>query len=287
MSTVIIKEGVSKELKTLLRGYYDVDYYTTADIELFMGDTKIDDVISLEYSIVNNKTPIYGAFSRYYDAVAKGNIIIKGSIGIVFKRTNYLSYLYSKHMDTTPYKLVLSPQKDNEEIVYELIKNYKDYKTAYEYFDQGLKTFMNALFNGDFETVKSIYNAERFKAVANNKRLEIYDAILKDYFWGGGIFKTLAGKENKIGVDEELTYKKRADELDTVVEGVAYGMEYSYIIPGFEIYITYGYNDRFRMTKTMKVINDVHIISEAQSLQVVDEPVVEIYEFFARNIDHT
>lgn len=66
------------------------DYFSNADVHLYFGNVFVDDIISLNFTLEEQIRPIYGYHSYTYDAVARGNRIIRGEFSINFTSVGYL-----------------------------------------------------------------------------------------------------------------------------------------------------------------------------------------------------
>ena len=69
---------------------YDNEYYTSSQAALYIGDVLIDEVVSLQYQQIHQKTPIYGYASQLFDATSAGHILVQGQLSINFKEQGYL-----------------------------------------------------------------------------------------------------------------------------------------------------------------------------------------------------
>lgn len=78
-----------EKVDTRSASYWE-DYYCGSDVVVLIGDTWVDDIITIQYTNTNNKSPIYGYMSEEFDAVAKGTRIIQGQFAIAFKEIGYL-----------------------------------------------------------------------------------------------------------------------------------------------------------------------------------------------------
>lgn len=77
----------------MARSVYKTHYYSGGQAQVYYDDVFLDEISSLNFTTVTNKTPFYGYSSTYFDTVAKGNILIQGSFVINFVTTNYLSII--------------------------------------------------------------------------------------------------------------------------------------------------------------------------------------------------
>jgi hypothetical protein len=81
--------------------YWD-EYSCGSDVGIFIGDRWVDDVITIQYTLTNNKSPVYGYMSENMDAVAKGTRIVQGQFAIAFREMGYLVNIlneYTKKMN--------------------------------------------------------------------------------------------------------------------------------------------------------------------------------------------
>jgi hypothetical protein len=92
-------------------------YYAGADVNIFFNDTWLDEVVNIQYQIVENTMPFFGYASYTWNTVAKGSRSIQGSFTINFKKAGYLLTLlkefksgnqiippaesYTSHLDNT------------------------------------------------------------------------------------------------------------------------------------------------------------------------------------------
>jgi hypothetical protein len=69
-------------------------YYSGSTIVLYMGNKLLlDECAFISYDLQQNKRPIYGYASQYWDAIAKGTILVQGSLGINYFDNKYLFVL--------------------------------------------------------------------------------------------------------------------------------------------------------------------------------------------------
>lgn len=57
---------------------YSFDYFSGSQIKLVVGEVTLDEVFALEYSLQQNKVPVYGYASQYFNAVASGTVLVTG-----------------------------------------------------------------------------------------------------------------------------------------------------------------------------------------------------------------
>ena len=78
------KDGYSFDSAFLKR------YYSTLDAEVYFGNSFVEDVVDINWSITQSQMPLFGFNSYVYDEVALGSRIIQGQFVINFTSPNYL-----------------------------------------------------------------------------------------------------------------------------------------------------------------------------------------------------
>jgi hypothetical protein len=68
-------------------------YFTTTQARLYVGNVFLDEVNYVQFVLQDNKVPVYGYRSRYYDALAQGKSLVQGQLGINFVSEGYIRTL--------------------------------------------------------------------------------------------------------------------------------------------------------------------------------------------------
>ena len=66
------------------------EYFSGSQASIFIGEIWVDDILDWQCSVGANAMPIYGYGSTFYDHVASGQVLVKGSFTINFREPNYL-----------------------------------------------------------------------------------------------------------------------------------------------------------------------------------------------------
>ena len=272
---------------------YPYDYYAGTDCKIFFGDIWVDDIITIQYTCEQSKTPIYGYASQNFDAIAKGQIIVQGSLAIAFKETGYLNIIQA----------TLEAQRaDATQIIKAKIDEYQTTaKAGLARYVPGLNVIGDAATQPDVsftyspngtpqiirqqQTIESILvDKKSSTSLAVSKTIgvesksrdfEDFAEILEDSIWGDSNGKAFS-LENKL---------KRADEFDYNPNGgitTAKGRSYSDVL---NIMLTFGDINDYRAEHTITVLNDVHFISTSMVVSPNGDPIGEIYNFIARDIN--
>ena len=76
------------------------EYFSGCDVSIYFGDTWVDEIVSLNFAMVEQLQPIYGYNSLVYDDMAKGTRIVQGSFRLNFKESGYLRNVLKKYTQT-------------------------------------------------------------------------------------------------------------------------------------------------------------------------------------------
>lgn len=69
---------------------YASQYFTGTQASIWVGDIWIDEVFGIQFSASQSVLPIYGYASAFFDAVAKGKVLVYGAFEINFIDEGYL-----------------------------------------------------------------------------------------------------------------------------------------------------------------------------------------------------
>lgn len=70
--------------------HYSANYYSGSDIRIYFGDTWIDEITNIDFTLQEQVAPIFGYASFTWDRVARGSRYVSGTFSINFKETAYL-----------------------------------------------------------------------------------------------------------------------------------------------------------------------------------------------------
>lgn len=281
-----------------------ISHNSGTDCKVFYGDIWVDDVVSIQYTVNQSKTPIYGYAAQNYNAVAKGRVIVNGMLTIAFKETGYLNLI----------QRVAETQKNN---AYKVIKRKVDVlqsKSEHRLakFDPSLTyigdqappgSTINTKINPngspqlirEQETIEEILLGKKAgSALVKNLNLredvnlgdkdrdfEDFAELMEDSIWGDS-------NGRPYGITNLL---KRADEFDynarggiEVGRGQGKNAEYDKVL---NIMLTFGDINDFRAEHTLVLLNDVHFTDTSMIVSPDGTPIAESYAFFARDINRS
>ena len=278
---------------------YPYDYFSGADCKIFFGDIWVDDIITLQWDVSQRKTPIYGYASQYFDAIAKGQVIVQGSMSVSFKEVGYLNLIQS---------VINAQQKNSAQVIRHKVETYRaeaeaglsKFTPRLNYFGDGAnqpatassfspngtpqivrkeQTIENILFSkkgGDASNAaRSVAGELGFSS--KNRDFEDFAELLEDTIWGDSNGEPYSTKQSL----------SRADEFDYNEHGgisIGRNGEYSNVL---NILLSFGDINDYRAEHTFVMLNDVHFVSTGMIVSPTGEPIAENYNFIAREINQS
>lgn len=270
--------------------HYEYDYFSGSNVLVYFEDVLVDDCVRIAWSVQQNRTPVYGYASQYFNALGAGVILVTGSFFIAFKEAYYipliLNYIALTSSETVPYATpALSPargmrhatsleesssewqgegleasgartagrvQRMNiERLVHRTARNPEDPQVQAEM--QQLALQLDALSDQEFEDVAEDFEDALWYGANEN---------------GGGRADTLSGNQTAAVESERLLAVRRADQF-----------------PPFDIIVTFGDMNTPGANHTLHRIMDVSIINtEFGGVEPTGEPIYVRYDFLARNL---
>jgi hypothetical protein len=270
---------------------YPYDYFSGADCRVFYGDIWVDDIVTIQWNVNQSKTPIFGYASQNFDAVAKGQILVQGSIAVAFKEVGYLNLIQAtmEAQNRNAGKII-----QNKVDTYRALADHKLAKFVPRLTQLGDDPAPNSYStnydsNGNPQIIRSNETIEdillgKKASLGLSKQLglqeksrdfEDFAEVLEDSIWGDS-------NGNPLSLSNQL---RRADEFDYNRNGgitTAVGNNYSNVL---NILLTFGDINDFRAEHTLVAINDVHFVSTGMIVTPNGDPIGETYNFFARDIN--
>lgn len=286
---------------------YPYDYYCGTNAKVFFGDIWVDDIVTIQYNIKQDKEPIYGYASQNFDAIARGTIIVQGSFTIAFKEMGYLNVV-TNVLESQLQRSISTEMKRKIQKKFDMVAGGSGA------FDPGLDRFIGGQGKDNYvyaptgqpeiirqqQTIEDILMYKKEGNVVssglstdtglptNDRDFEDFAELLEDTIWGDSNGRPYTTQSRNF---------RRADEFDYHWEGnrdaggikVAEKTEngeanYAKVL---NIMITFGDINDFRAEHTMVVLNDVHIVNTAMVVAPTGEPIGETYFFIARDVNQT
>ncbi len=186
--------------------YFGFEYFCGANVLVRVGNMPVLEATGISVSIQESKRPIYGYSSRFFDAVASGQVLVQGSLVINYVHQDYLYHAISSGLGieelTAPPTNI--PEIEVEDYMAELGANPElDGK-----FIQALK---NQFWSSDLGAATSKLNPTRnphdnFSGINVRVTFGDQDVGLKDTGKTGMLISNLhfLGRSNVINIGEDV-----------------------------------------------------------------------------------
>ena len=299
---------------------YKYDYYAGSQAKVYFGDVWVDDIITIQWSSSQNKTPIYGYASQNFDAVAKGTFLVEGSLTIAFKEVGYLNVIMNllkrQQQDKITYDEEGKPSyiganslaKENVKLRLESGQDIADvpadgaglinvnHTPSLVRQNQTIEEILDIL---QSQNLSSLYDANGQPLGDGTKDFEDYAELLEDSIWGDSNNRiySLQGFHSGRGIGPNGLKGTnpftllRPDEFDLDNNGGLAVARNGYAPTDnnniLNIMIGFGDLNDLRAEHTLIVLNDVHFRSSGMLVAPNGEPIAEVYNFFSRDINKT
>lgn len=102
------------------------EYFSGGDVHIYFGDTFVDEITYLDFTLQESVFPIFGYNSFVFDDFVRGSRIIQGAFRINFKDVNYLKglmdHILTGNTEMLKQDLQIRDRKPTEEDVNKLLK---------------------------------------------------------------------------------------------------------------------------------------------------------------------
>lgn len=285
---------------------YPYDYFCGTNAKVFFGDIWVDDVVTIQYNLKQDKEPIYGYASQHFDAIARGTIIVQGSFTIAFKEMGYLNVI-ANALESQLYRSTKSlmlkqietklQQAADGTTAFDPRLARLDPQAGYVYSPNGQPEIIR-----QNQTIEDILMYKKNNGVvssglsidfglgdnAKERDFEDFAELLEDTIWGDSNGKPYTSPTRNFRRADEFDYEWNGNHdmggikmAEKTSDGKA---NYAKVL---NIMITFGDLNDYRAEHTMVVLNDVHIVSSTMVVSPTGEPVGETYFFMARDINQT
>lgn len=270
---------------------YEYDYFSGSSTQVFFEDVLVDDIVRIAWSVSQNRQPIYGYASQYYNALADGIVIAGGSFWIAYKEAAYiptiLRYISARRDINDPMfaSPAMSPRSGSGHHS-GLIQSAQEWQGGIQEGGArqtgviqraNIERIMRAESLGadDAELQRTLQQYAINIAAMNDREFEDLAEVFEDALWYGGnsersgradaMSGNFAGGEVE---DARFLAIRRADQF-----------------PPFDVIITFGDMNNPAANHTLQRLTDV-VITDTQfgPIESSGEPVYVQHNFIARNM---
>lgn len=280
--------------------------YTGANISITVGSKFIANAFGISWEVSQNKRPIYGYNSMYYDSVASGQVIVMGQIYINYQHPNYLSSLLSDYfkegtlnqISTAGFGDTTSRSSKNG-----VFNDYTNRGSGARQ-DRNFNEELNNIFDNPamMANLGSIFTSgESISGFKNFKETKVYGQAGERIMQEGGAHGRTKIKSGEYVLETNegafLSFSGNMNSLLRRGEDAKYARPDQFTDNGsgihdpINIVVTHGdpgLNDKssgiLSYTPASSIIlRGIHFIGEAQQVMADDQPIMETYKFIARS----
>lgn len=262
-------------------------YFSGANVIIRVGAQPILEVAGISYQETDTQMPIYGYGSRYFDAVAPGQKIIKGSFVINFVRPDYLAYAIQRGRELQDQGVVSSLGTNNDNIKKRLKQDY-DYDLENK-ANQNTAAYVNKhdqiSNHPDYQealntVVQSVGGSENYEQLSDEQKNQLITNEMLRNITASNYRQTQSNMKllsNQLKDNMPSKYQENVYGLDVTQELKQKAVKDVTLNTAFNIDIV------FSDTYVIKLL-DCYISSRGAMIQIDESTIVEEYSFFARNL---
>jgi hypothetical protein len=252
------------------RGVYDNDYFSGAQVGIYIGDVLVDEVTSISFAVNQTRTPLYGYASTLFDDMAKGHVIVQGQFTVNFKEAGYLWLILHR------YRALVKGKNDHP------------FRTKGKPAEYETKKTIEAIINGDLlpgeEQVSGALAREAVLSLSGFSSIQRFQRDLAGTGPGVGLAENIfevfenaiwhEGNGTSFGVEGvgELNFNRnrRTDEPE---------------LNPFDIFMAFGdFTGDDRIHHTIHKLKDVYLLGSSKQIVIDGTPIQEAYSFIARDL---
>lgn len=230
------------------------EYFAGQDVRIYFGDMWVDEIVGLNFTLVENVAPIFGYASYVYDTVARGSRQIQGSFRINFKEAYYLHAILNQ----------LDYEMQDRTIAFTGTTNFSDKEMQSN----------NITVDHLMGTVESVYTDDQFEKLA----LQFEKSLWGDSMDTSGAASIMQSHTNDRGNGSWFYPEDIKPNLAKY---------------GYNILILYGpYTQTYapdatteKVSTTTHSLTGVHLTGVSQIVDNTGQPIYEEYTFIARDLD--
>lgn len=157
-------------------------FFSNIDADIYFGDKKIEDMVEFQFSVEEQKLPIFSYNKFYADVIVPGQRIVQGTFAINFTSGEYMSNVLSEIPDSVYNEIDFDEQKYNpggdkkNSAIYnknfDITLCYGDYKEESPSYNATVQTICGVQINN---------TGVALSAKTGEPILEVYSFIAKDF----------------------------------------------------------------------------------------------------------
>lgn len=268
---------------------YEYDYFSGSQCLVYFEHILLDDCVRIGFNVEQQRRPLFGYASQYYNALAAGVVMVTGSFWIGFKEAAYVPVILKTltdariHGDAGEFFGTAAVATGDVHATgvtdsFGLADAAMVAGEGFEVERSGVERLMEAAAADDQSatTARALTSVITQLGALSDSEFEGYAEIFEDAIWYGGnrpqdgrgdaFSQNLASGQST--TDEEFLAYRRADQF-----------------PPFDILVTFGDINTQSANHTVHRLMDVTITgTEFSGIEPTGEPVMVRYDFIGRNM---
>lgn len=259
---------------------YETDYYSGSQVQVMVGDVLIDNAVSVSFQSMQSRAPIYGYASQYFNFVAEGAVLIRGSLVVAFKEAAHLLFSLQRFHNRQGGNVRYIDLGEAGRVPARTANKLRGAarrgdlgnkgRVAYKSIEQIKQAAVNGdrLAYSDLVTTLHALSDDEFEDAAE---------VFEDVIWTGSS-KNTRTRENL------YSRNLSEDSADGISYNEVLGHRRADQYPPCDIWVTYGdMRAPDGVNHTVVKLLDVYFEGQSQRIYSNGEPVYEELPFLARN----
>ncbi len=270
---------------------YEYDYFSGSQTLVYFEEVLVDDIVRIAWSINQQRQPIYGYASQYFNALADGIVIGGGSFWIAYKEAAYiptiLKYIAERRNPDDPIfaSPALTPRSGSAHHT-GLAQSSAEFQGT---TDEGGVRQSGLVQRANIEQLMALEGSEAEDAelqrilqgysinisAMNDREFEDFAEVFEDAVWYGG-------NSPRSGRSDAMSGNFSGGEIP---EGHALALRRADQFPPFDIIVTFGDINGPASNHTVQRLTDC-VITDTQfgPIEPSGEPLYVQHNFIARNM---
>jgi len=280
---------------------YDREYVEGSSCMLFIGDVFVDEVVSYEYSVQEQRVPLRSYASRYREAMTNGIVEVNGTFSINYKESGYLWAILKRYRERMGPYIDKSGGQGNWRVA-----SAPDSIGPLAGKD---RAFAHEVMRANIETLTGQWDNETntFKKGVTTEDLTAFAHSISGFLTKGSARIDKSGGQGNWEVAYDHPFDPEAENIFETYENMLWGDPNQKDLPGvvdyssdpreapgggprketdphwqgFEIWITSGSFDNDLKNHSVRKLIDVHLLGSQQSADPSGNNILETYLFNA------
>ncbi len=278
---------------------YDREYFEGSSAMLFIGDVFVDEIVSYEYSVQEQRVPLRSYASRYREAMTNGIVEVNGTFSLNYKESGYLWAILKRYRERMGKPYLVRDTNTTKGLSSGRSKEFAQPDSIGPLAARD-SAFAHEVMRANIETLTGQWDKQtnQIKGI-NNEDLTAFAHSIAGFLTKGtppgepfdpeaeNIFEIyenmLWGSTDQSGHPGVVDYS--ADPRQSGPEDTSPRKATDPHWQGFEIWITCGdFSNSDLKNHTVRKLIDVHLLGSQQSADPSGNNIIETYMFSAMDL---